>query len=535
MIGKQRLVLGISVALSIVGATGCSTVSGLKTTSENDTDRNVVVHHISFAAPKQHKSAQSARSTKFERLLKARQLDAEIEALAVKLGLGKVAVATVAKAKSQKKERVRRQQRIQHQQTTHKKIAKHKPVAILRQVAFIKRPIITQQKIKQARLAPVNLSAFEREVNRLYANKKTATVVQQTSKNSLWARMMTGYRLTADTDRALVQRMLTRHVRNPKNLNRIFNRSGKYLHFILHELNRRGMPTELALLPMVESAYDNRLHSSRGAVGLWQFTPIEGKRFGLKQTADYDARLDVFASTRAALDKLQRLNRVFKGDWGLTLASYKQGQKAVQHAIVSNRQSGQATDYWNLNLSKETLNYISELLAYREILLRPEAYGLTLPTVTNSPQIMQVVINKSINLHQAARTAGMPVATLANLNLNFKQGMTNPHYSNKIVLPRHYASKLHRSIRSQSALIVASYQPKNTSKRYTVRQNIKPSQPIVKYAVKAGDSLYNIALKKGTTVTNIMRLNGMKHTRIRAGVSLKIALKSSRVKRLRLG
>lgn len=539
MIRKQRLALAISAVLLVAGGAGCSTLSGTREASTNGSNEKIVVHHISLVKPQQLKQPKLVSTLYLQRLAKERQLDAEIDVLINQLGLAKL---------TKNKQSIQvptRKKKISHpdikpavyknNNTKNHNITMNQAVAIAK-VIQPKTPV-----------ASVNLSAFNREINRLYRTERAVTNVQQTSRNSLWMRLTSGYQLSSDVDKALVQKALYRHTRNPKNLNRIFTRSGKYLSFIVQELKRRGMPTELAFLPMVVSGYDNSAKTQAGAVGLWQLTSLEGKRLGLKQTYDYDARMDVFASTRVVLDKLQRLNRVFKGDWALTLLGYEIGQKTLQQELIKNRLAGKSIDYWQLNLAKETHSYLPKLLAYREILLRPYAYKLTLPTLTMTPQMMRVNVNKPINLHQVAREAGLPVLTLVKLNLNFKGAITNPRLSKKIVLPRRYASRLHQSIRKQAPLLAASYRPQSTVKRYSLvkqagikktntektkikKTNVKKSKPevhLVKYHIERGDNLYKIALMHGTTVTNIMRLNGMTTSHIKAGESLHVTLKSS--------
>jgi len=492
MIRKQRLALSISSVLLVSGGTGCSTLSGVGGASTNGANEKIVVHHISLMKSQQLKQSKLVSSLYLQRLEKERQLDAEIYVLVNKLGLAKSAKdkpSILAPTRKKKKANTDIKRAVynnnknnnNNSNTQNRKITLHKAVTIAK---------VNQPKMP---VAAVNLSAFNREVNRLYGAKEGAINTQQTSRNSLWMQITSGYQLSANTDKALVQKALYRHVRNPKNLNRIFARSGKYLPFIVRQLKRRGMPTELAFLPMVASGYDNSAKTQAGATGLWQLTSLEGKRLGLRQTNDYDARMDVFASTHVVLDKLQRLNRVFKGDWALTLLSYKIGQKTLQQEMIKNRLSGKPTDYWQLKLAKESRRYLPRLLAYREILLRPYAYSLTLPTLTMTPKIMQVEVNKSINLHQ--------------------------------------------SIRKQSPVLIASYHPQNIVKRYSLvkKKVVKPTNTkqsksevrLVKHHIEKGDSLYKIALMHGTTVTNIMRLNGLTTTRIKVGESLKVAFKSS--------
>ena len=533
MTGKQRLALAISAALSIAGGTGCSTVSGMKATSASLEDEMVVVHHISYKGALQDRATKST-SSETNGQNKEQKLDNEINLLAQKLGLGQYAKNKQNKQHKQKSQKITRSypsiKRTSYNNTKTKvhKILLHKPKAVVarRKVSLSYKPSVIHKATKKP-IEAMNLSAFEREVNRLYSSEKTVIAPQQVSRNSLWSRLVSGYRLSSDTEKPLVQKILNQHANNPKHLNRIFARSGRYLHFILHELNRRGMPTELALLPMVESDYDNGMTSASGGTGLWQLTSRQGNQFGLKQTHDYDARRDVFASTRAILDQLQRLNKKFNGDWHLTLASYKAGEKRVHHEIAKNHSSNKQKDYWHLNLPQNTTEYVPQLLAYREILLRPHAYGLKLPVVTNTPQVLAVKVNKPIDLHKVAHSAGLPASTLVNLNLHFKNAITNPHLSRQIVLPRRYASQLHRAIRLSPAVIMTTYKPRGQSKRYVIKNTNKVPNRLVNYRVRAGENLYKIALRHGTTVTNIMRLNGMSNTRIKTGENLRVALTSS--------
>ncbi len=508
---KKRLALAISATLSMAGMTGCSTISGLKASPASNDDEQVVVYHVSYQ--------------------KERQLDREINTLAKKLGLGKFSTENLPEQVQKKiyKHPFIHHSRYDNTKVQFQKVVLNKQIVTPSKITAVK-PTVTRKITKQSTEA-VNLSAFEREVNRLYAAEKASVSPQQISRNSIWSRITSGYCLDSNIEQPLVQKILDQYARNPQHLNRLFERSGKYLHFIVNELNRRKMPTELALLPMVESAYDNTFKSRSGGIGLWQFTSAKGRLLGLRQTNNYDARMDVFSSTRAALDTLQRLNKKFSGDWNLTLASFKVGEKRVQHEIMKNRQSGQPTDYWHLNLPREAREYIPQLLAYREILLRPQAYGLNLPVVTNTSQVMQIVVNKSIDLHKVARAAKLPASTLTALNLNFKNAITNPSYSRKIVLPRQYASQLHQAIKLAPGVITASYKAKNQSRRYVIAKTSNNNTQVVNYRVRAGENLYKIALRHGTTVTNIMRLNGLQNTQIKAGSHLKIALKSSLVHR----
>ncbi|MCK5810076.1 MAG: transglycosylase SLT domain-containing protein, partial [Cocleimonas sp.] len=304
---------------------------------------------------------------------------------------------------------------------------------------------VSRPQIQYRRVA-VSRPRIQRQVQRPRYTPRNNQ--QNYGGGNIWNRIKGGFRLGSELHNPTVQKELRRYTRNPARLNKTFSRSTEYMHFILHELNRRGMPTEIALLPMVESAFKNRAVSRSGAAGMWQFMPATGRDFGLRRSRNFDARMDVFASTKAALTYLQKINREFKGDWYLTLAAYNVGQNRIHRERAKNRARGRKTDYWSLSLPRETREYVPRLLAYKEILLNSRRYGVRLPAMSNNAVIAQVNVNRAINLRQVARMAGLPSSTLTRLNPNFKNGITNPRLSRRVVLPRRHAGRLRQAIRN---------------------------------------------------------------------------------------
>ncbi len=219
------------------------------------------------------------------------------------------------------------------------------------------------------------------------------------------------------------------------NLDQLAERARPYLHHIVEEVERRDMPTEIALLPIVESAYRPEAYSPGHAAGIWQLIPSTGRRMGLKQTAWYDGRRDVLASTGAALDYLEELHRRFGGDWLHALAAYNCGEGAVEKAIDRNARAGRPTDYWALDLPTETKRFVPKLLAISSIVARPADYKVSLRPIPNRPYITEIEVGRQIDLDRAARLAGMSPAELRRLNPGLRRAMTDPTGPHKLVLP----------------------------------------------------------------------------------------------------
>lgn len=344
-----------------------------------------------------------------------------------------------------------------------------------------------------------------------------------------WQRVFRGFQINGQYSRhPNVQRFVNYYGRNPAQLSMLSERASVFLHMIVHEVDRRGMPTEIALLPFVESAFDPDVFSHVGAAGLWQFIPDTGRRYGLQQAKYYDARMDPFAATGAALSYLQKLHTDFNGDWLLALAAYNCGENRVQREIDKNRAKGLPTSFWHLSLPKETREYVPRLLAFKELISNAPRYGISLPETPNQARLAQLHIDKPVDLRQAALQAGLEADTLLNLNPCFRTGITTPQYSNRIVLPRSHARQLVEVIEAlPPALDNRTYASKASSgynKLPTTRTGKKRSVQYVKaktraktHTVRRGETLQTIAQKHGTTVKALMKSNSKRSASIRVG------------------
>lgn len=249
----------------------------------------------------------------------------------------------------------------------------------------------------------------------------------------IWVRIRRGFAMP-DLEGTLVEDRTQWYAARPDYMERMIARSSKYLYHIVAELERRNMPTELALLPFVESAFNPEAVSSAKAAGMWQFIPSTGKSYNLKQNLFRDERRDVLASTEAALDYLSRLYDMF-GDWHLALAAYNWGEGAVSRAIARNEARGLPTDYASLSMPNETRYYVPKLQAVKNIITNPELYGVTLPSIPDHPYFVTVTTSRDIDVSLAAKLANMPLEEFRALNPSFNKpvilGASNP----QILLP----------------------------------------------------------------------------------------------------
>lgn len=259
------------------------------------------------------------------------------------------------------------------------------------------------------------------------------------AREDLWARIRQGMAMP-ELDNELVRKAETWYSERPDYVARMTERSSRYLYHIVEEVEKRGMPTELALLPFIESAFRTDAQSSARAVGMWQFMPATGRDFDLKQNIFRDDRRDVLASTRAALDYLGRLNKMFDGDWQLALAAYNWGQGNVARAIARNQRAGLPTDFDNLRMPEETRYYLPKLQAVKNIVLRPESFGLALPTIANHPFFLSVNIDRDIDVALAARLAGMSEEQFKLFNPQMNKPVILAASSGQVLLPYDNAS-----------------------------------------------------------------------------------------------
>ncbi len=264
------------------------------------------------------------------------------------------------------------------------------------------------------------------------------------SQSDLWARVRRGYAMP-DLDTELARDRSAWYASRPDYFQRMTERGSRYLFHIVEEIERRGMPTELALLPFIESAFNPQAMSSAKASGMWQFIPSTGKNFDLKQNVFRDDRRDVLASTRAALDYLQKLHGMF-GDWHLALAAYNWGEGSVGRAIARNRKAGLPTDYTSLKMPRETQYYVPKLQAIKNLIGKPEAYGLSLPVVANHPYFLSVAIKRDMDVALAARLAGMGLDDFKDLNPQMNKPVILAAGTAQVLLPYDNANRFVRQL-----------------------------------------------------------------------------------------
>ena len=258
----------------------------------------------------------------------------------------------------------------------------------------------------------------------------------------LWERLRQGFAIP-DLDSPLVAAQETWWTARPELLRGILARGRRYLHYIVEEVERRGLPMELALLPAVESGFDPMALSPAQASGLWQFIPGTGARYKLEQTAQFDARRDVLASTGAALDYLQSLYGLFH-DWRLALAAYNCGEQCVSRALE--RRGARDRSFEKLSLPDETRNYVPRLMALRNIVLEPDKYGLDLGDLADEPYFANVALDFDLDLRLASRLAGVPYEDLLALNPGYNRPLAAGAVRATLVVPAEQAEYLRQSL-----------------------------------------------------------------------------------------
>ncbi|QAZ40847.1 lytic transglycosylase [Methylibium sp. Pch-M] len=264
------------------------------------------------------------------------------------------------------------------------------------------------------------------------------------AQRDLWMRVRRGFAMP-DLDTPLVRDREQWYATRPDYVQRMTERSSRYLFHVVEEIERRGMPTELALLPFIESAFNPQAMSTAKASGMWQFIPSTGKHFDLAQNAFRDDRRDVLASTRAALDYLQKLHGMF-GDWHLALAAYNWGEGSVGRAIARNQKLGLPTDYLSLKMPDETRYYVPKLQAVKNLIARPEAFGLTLPAIENHPYFLSVPIQRDIDAALVARLAGLPLDEFHALNPSLNKPVILAAGTPQVLLPYDNANEFVRAL-----------------------------------------------------------------------------------------
>ena len=315
--------------------------------------------------------------------------------------------------------------------------------------------------------------------------------------DDLFGRIRKELRLPPSDDPA-VQREVAWYARNQPYIERVFQRSERYLFHIVEALQARNMPTDLALLPVVESAFDPFAYSHGRASGLWQIIPGTGKRLGLRQNWWFDGRRDVLESTRAALDYLQQLQALFGGDWLLAIAGYNSGEGNVARAIRRAQADGRATDFWGIQryLPAETRTYVPRLLAIRELVADPAQHGITLPVLPNEPYFVAVDTGGQIDMALAAKLAGIDSDSLYALNAGVNRWATDPDGPHRLLLPVTHAAAFTTTLAALGE-----------------RERVQWTR----HRVKQGETIGGLAETYHTTAAVLREANKLSGNTIRAG------------------
>lgn len=329
---------------------------------------------------------------------------------------------------------------------------------------------------------------------------ETPEITTEAVITDVWERASAKFALTIPDD-ARVTAQKKWYLKHPEYMSRVVKRAKPFLYYIVEEIEKRDMPMELVLLPIVESAFDPFAYSHGRAAGMWQFVPATGKRFGMDQTWWYDGRRDVIASTQGALDYLTYLNKMFDGDWLHALAAYNSGEGRVMRAIKSNKRAGKPTDFWNLSLPRETRAYVPKLLALADILKHKEEYAFAWPEVENVAVIKIVDIGSQVDLAFAADLAGLSLKELHGLNPGFNRWATSPEGPHRLVLPLDKADAFSQAL---------------------AKIDQKERLNWVRHTVKSGDSLIKIAKQYHTTVKVIKQVNELDGSMIRVGQAIMV-------------
>lgn len=304
-------------------------------------------------------------------------------------------------------------------------------------------------------------------------------------------------------DGALVQSQEQWYSSNPDYVARMIERGSHFLYHVVEEVERRRMPTEIALLPMIESAYNPQAYSRSHASGMWQFMPATGKKYGLRQNFWYDGRRDVLAATSAALDYLEKLHGEF-GDWNLALAAYNWGEGAVSRAIARNEARGLPTDYESLPMPLETRKYLPKLQAVKNIVANPGHYGIALLDIPNQPYFATVTTRHPIDVQLAASLAEMTLEDFRFLNPAHQKPVIKADGSETIVLPKDKVAVFENNLETHDRPLV-SWQA------YTLKRSDRPER---------------IASKHGMTLAQLKEVNGIPARRnIVAGQTVLVPLR----------
>lgn len=323
-----------------------------------------------------------------------------------------------------------------------------------------------------------------------------------------WGRLRSNFQWQDEPHNERVQHWIEHYRSSPHNIAEITERARPWLAWIVEQVEARGLPGELALLPFIESSFDPTARSHRGAAGLWQMMPRTGDSLGLRRTRGYDGRLDVVASTRAALDYIElQAEQWYEGDLELSLAAYNAGAGTVNRARRAALSRGESGDYWSLRLPRETMNYLPKLKALAAIVASPDEYQVALPDIEDAPAFAKIPVERPLAIAEAARLAGVPASEVAELNPGLTGGTAHPGQARVLLVPADHAD----------ALIARLDRPAAPATRFDGGDH---------YVVQSGDSLSAIAARQGISVDEIRYANDLGGDIIHEGQVLSLPRRS---------
>ena len=332
-------------------------------------------------------------------------------------------------------------------------------------------------------------------------NSAADSTLGDADAGDLWLRLGAGLKLNRHIQQRSVKDKLAWYGRNQEYMDRVSDRARPYLYFIVEELKRRDMPMELALLPIVESAYHPFAHSPSSASGIWQFIPSTGIRYGLKQNWWYDGRRDITAATHAALDYLEKLNQEFNGDWLLALAAYNTGEKNVARAIQRNKQMGKKLDFWSLSLPRETRGYVPSLLAVAELVANSGQHGLSWKPIPDKPYFVQIDTGGQMDLALVAELSEQSMDEMYTLNPAYNRWATDPEGPHSLLIPV-----------KKSGIFISRLAKLPKTERISWTRHV----------IQRGESLGTIAQQYHINIDALKQANGLRGNLVHTGNSLLI-------------
>lgn len=332
-------------------------------------------------------------------------------------------------------------------------------------------------------------------------------------KKNLWRYVVSELKMDIPDNERISQQESV-FLNNPQHIKVVASRAEPYMYGIIDEIEKRDLPMELALVPVVESAFNPHVTSSAKAAGLWQFVPITANYYGLEQNKWYDGRRDVIASTNAALDLLERLYIMFDNDWPLALAAYNAGEGRVMQAIKANESKNLPTDYWSLSLPKETMNYVPKILALSKV-IRENEDTITFPHSNyRDKALASIDVGEQITLSKVAELSQLSLNTVKDYNPAYKRGITAPNGPHIIMLPRNKLAQFRDAFEDETVL--------ETIRLAVAKANQSIKQDSV-YKVRAGDSFYSIAQRHKMSIKELQQLNNLNtKSRLLVGQTLKV-------------